>query len=223
MYASSPFLSLQTPVLGLWAQRDAPPLDAAAAGRRLQRLAITPPLGDFGLVDEWALLGSFVAGPAALARFAAGAPLNTDDHPVVSYLAPRATYAPEATPAERLTVLLRQWTVGAHELLAPAADGLPAARLNGYFQARQQYLLAGVGVRPVADPARMLAQVREPLLAALRLSPDFRPAYEPLLRLALALRASDPPAAQALLETLARLAPAQPGAREALREASPAR
>ena len=215
--------SLQTPVLGLWAQRDAAPLDAAAAGRRLQRSAISPPLGDFGLADEWALLGSFVAGPAALARFAAGAPLNTDDHPVVSYLAPRATYAPEATPAERLTVLLRQWTVDANELLAPAAGGLPAARLNGYFQARQQYLLAGVGVRPVADPARMLAQVREPLLAALRLSPDFRPAYEPLLRLALALRASDPPAAQALLETLARLAPAQPGAREALREASPAR
>ena len=183
----------------------------------------TPPLGDFGLADEWALLGSFVAGPAALARFAAGAPLNTDDHPVVSYLAPRATYAPDATPAERLTDLLRQWTVGAHELLAPAPDGVPAARLNGYFQARQQYLLAGVGVRPVADPARMLAQVREPLLAALRLSPDFRPAYEPLLRLALALRSSDPPAAQALLETLARLAPAQAGAREALLQASPAR
>ena len=215
--------SLQTPVLGLWAQRDAASLDAAAAGRRLQRSAITPPLGDFGLADEWALLGSFVAGPAALARFAAGAPLNTDDHPVVSYLAPRATYAPDATPAERLTDLLRQWTVGAHELLAPAPDGVPAARLNGYFQARQQYLLAGVGVRPVADPARMLAQVREPLLAALRLSPDFRPAYEPLLRLALALRASDPPAAQALLETLARLVPAQAGAREALLQASPAR
>ncbi len=215
--------SLQTPVIGLWAQRDAAPLDAAAAGRRLQRSAITPPLADFGLADEWALLGSFVAGPAALARFAAGAPLNTDDHPVVSYLAPRATYAPEATPAERLTDLLRLWTVDANELLAPVADGLLAARLDGYFKARQQYLRAGVGVRPVADPARMLAQVQEPLLAALRLSPDFRPAHEPLLRLALALRASDPPAAQALLETLARLAPAQPGAREALREASPAR
>ena len=79
-----------------------------------------------------------------------------------------------------------------------------------------------VPVEPAADPARMLAQVREPLLAALHLSPDFAPAYEPLLRLALALRASDPPAAQALLTALTRVAPAQAGAREALRQSAPA-
>ena len=37
----------------------------------------------------------------------------------------------------------------------------------------------------------MLAQVREPLLAVLRISPDFRPAYDPLLRMAGALVAID--------------------------------
>ena len=50
---------------------------------------------------------------------------------------------------------------------------------------------------------------------ALLASPDFLTAYEPLLRLALALRQSDPLAAQALLEELVRLVPAQPGARAA--------
>ena len=214
--------SLQTPVVGLWAQRDAAPLSVSAVTGRLQSAAITPAPGDFGLADEWALLGSFVAGPTALARFAAGAPLNTDDHPVVNYRAPRATYAPEATPARRLLAVLQQWTVDASELLAPGVDQPAAARLNGYFKARRQYLAAGAGIEPAADPARMLALVREPLLAALHLSPDFAPAYEPLLRLALALRASDPPAAQALLEALARVAPAQAGAREALRQSVPA-
>ncbi len=34
-----------------------------------------------------ALLGSVIAGPQALARFAGRAPLNTDDRPVVSYRA----------------------------------------------------------------------------------------------------------------------------------------
>ena len=171
----------------------------------------------FGLADPWALLGSFVAGPASLARFAAGAPLNTDDHPVVSYLAPRATYAPEATPAERLTGLLQQWSVGADELLALAQDRTQQARLMAYQAARKHYLAAGVGVQALQDPAQMLAQVREPLLQALRMSADFSPAYEPLLRLALALKPNEPVAAQALLEELTRLAPRQPGAWQALR------
>ena len=47
----------------------------------------------------------------------------------------------------------------------------------------------------------MLAQVREPLLAVLRISPDFRPAYDPLLRWR-SHRASDPAAARALLVEL---------------------
>ena len=216
--------SLLTPVLGLWAQRDAVPLDVNAAAVRLQRA--TPAAKDFGFADPWALLGSFVAGPASLARFAAGAPLNTDDHPVVSYLAPRATYAPEATPAARLLGLLQQWSVGADELLPLAHDSGPDrdrdrtqhARLAAYVAARKVYLTAGVGVQVTADPAQMLAQVREPLLQALRTSADFSPAYEPLLRLALALKAREPMAAQALLEDLTRLAPQQPRAWQALQQ-----
>jgi spermidine synthase len=64
----------------------------------------------------------------------------------------------------------------------------------------------------------MLAQVREPLLEALRISPDFRPAYEPLLRMALALARTDVHAASALLMDLQRLQPARPEASRALLE-----
>ena len=60
----------------------------------------------------------------------------------------------------------------------------------------------------------MLSQVREPLLSALRISPDFRPAYDPLLRMAAALAPSDPAAALALLSELQQLQPARPEAAE---------
>jgi spermidine synthase len=50
----------------------------------------------------------------------------------------------------------------------------------------------------------MLAQVREGLLGVLRISPDFRPAADPLLRMAAALNERDPAAARALLAEVMR-------------------
>jgi spermidine synthase len=55
----------------------------------------------------------------------------------------------------------------------------------------------------------MLAQVREPLLAVLRISPDFRPAYDPLLAMATALAQSDVAGARHLLTALAQIQPAR--------------
>jgi spermidine synthase len=67
----------------------------------------------------------------------------------------------------------------------------------------------------------MLAQVRAPLLQVLRLSPDFRPAYDPLLRMAAALVRTDVTQAQALLKTLHEVQPARPEALQALRALQP--
>ena len=55
----------------------------------------------------------------------------------------------------------------------------------------------------------MLAQVREPLLSVLRISPDFRPAYDPLLAMATALARSDVDGARTLLTELAQIQPAR--------------
>jgi len=182
-------LSLQTPVLGLVSRRDGgtfrpAPLPARAA--------------DFGIDDQLGLFGSFVASPAALLHWAEGAPLNTDDHPVVSYLAPRITYSPDSTPGERLVALTREMSV------TPTDPG-EAPRLAAYRQARDRYLEAGLHVRPIADVRQMLAQVQQPLLAVLRISPEFTPAREPLLHMAQALQAVDPLAAAALRDEVERL------------------
>jgi spermidine synthase len=63
----------------------------------------------------------------------------------------------------------------------------------------------------------MLAQVREPLLQVLRVSADFRPAYDPLLAMAQALAVQQPIEARAMLSELARLAPQRTEASQLLR------
>lgn len=210
--------SLETPVLGLVGRADAGRFDVGQVRERLSAAAFPRPLEDFGLADEFALLGSFVAGPRALTRFAGAAVANTDDHPVVAYRAPRVTYAPESLPRDRLMALLEELAADPQELIVDPPDSAWPARLAAYWSARNRFIAAGRDVQPSADVRRMLAQVREPLLAVLRISPDFRPAYDPLLRMAMALRRSDAAESHALLSALVRIQPARPEAFEALHE-----
>ncbi|HVR52910.1 MAG TPA: fused MFS/spermidine synthase [Pseudorhodoferax sp.] len=208
--------SLETPVLGLVGHAGARRFDLAQLQARAQQASHwrNGPQ-TLGLGDAYAVLGTLVAGPQALARLAAGAPANTDDHPIVAYLAPRATYAPQPPPRDRLAALLAGLSLQPDELV----DAAPAEgrRLAAYWAARTRFLAAGRDVQASADVRRMLAQVQQPLLEVLHTSADFRPAYEPLLQMALALARSDVPAARALLAELARLQPAWPEAGEALR------
>lgn len=214
--------SLETPVLGLIAWRGAGHFDAAAVSRRMQTAALPRAPAQFGLHDEMSVLGSFVAGPEALARLAGDAPLNTDDHPVVTYRAPRITYAPDSRPVERLIELLRSLDLAPNEVLPPDADAKTRARLAAYWRARDHFIAIGQGVQPTMDARRMLAQVRGPLLEVLLLSPEFRPAYDPLLRLSASLAPSDTATARRLLADLMQAQPARPEAAEALRALSSA-
>ncbi len=213
--------SLDTPVVGLVARRDGELFDVHEVRARLHAGETTLRQSEFGIADDLALLGSFVAGPRALERFAAGAPLNTDDRPVVAYRAPRITYVADSAPRDRLIALLRSVDIDADELLAAPVDTAWGARLAAYRSARDRFVAAGRDVRPTSDVRGMLAQVREPLLAVLEASPDFRPAYDPLLRMAVALGRDDAAAARALLADLERVQPDRPEAAQARRDLTP--
>ncbi|MDH0866797.1 fused MFS/spermidine synthase [Mitsuaria sp. GD03876] len=235
--------SLETPVVGLVGRRDAPvtaetlpagrmlpadrtpPVDRTFAGGRTladwqARVGGTPArrdgrgLSDFGIDDAFDVLGGVIAGSAALAGFAGDSPMNTDDRPVVAYLAPRLLYAPTSTPKDRFFELMHRLSVRPRDLGLRSAED--ERRLSAYWRARDLFLEAGRAARPTADPAAMLAQVEAPLLAALRMSPDFRPAYDPLLRMAMALAPRDPAAARRVLIALRDAQPARPEAGEAL-------
>jgi spermidine synthase len=214
-YAALATNSLETPVLGLLARQDDAGFDAVSVRMRLAA-ASRPDAAMLGIADEFALFGSFVAGPRALARIAQDAPLNTDDHPIVAYLAPRITYAPDSRPRDRLLELLAALAVAPEELVGLEPEPGWSARLAAYWRARDRYLEVGRDVQPSSDARRMLAQVREPLLGVLRVSPDFRPAYDPLVALAQALAVDDAAGGLTLLAELDRLQPARPEAREAM-------
>ncbi len=204
--------SLETPVLGLIGHHDLSYLDIDEVRTRLARSAFPVSPAEFGIEDEYALLGSFVAGPQALARFAGNAVPNTDDHPVVAYLAPRINYAPDSLPRDRLKMLLNEFFVAPGEVVERASDGNSVGRLTAYWSARNRFIDVGRDVRPASSVLDMLAQVQQPLLSVLRASPDFRPAYDPLLRMAATLARTDRTAALALLRELNTLQPNRPEA-----------
>ncbi len=208
--------SLETPVLGLVGRGDAGRFDASALREHLASVVLPERLANIGIEDEFALLGSFVAGPKALKRFAGNAAANTDDHPVVAYRAPRITYTPDSLPRDRLIALLRELSIEPDELVAASPETELPRRLTAYWAARDRFIESGRAVRPSSDVQEMLAQVREPLLTVLRISPDFRPAYDPLIRMATMLAQTDAPGARALLTELARAQPARSEATLAL-------
>jgi spermidine synthase len=208
--------SLVTPVLGLVGRRDASRFDAEAVRERVARVALPERVASIGLEDDLAVLGSFVAGPESLRRFAADATANTDDRPVVAHRAPRATYAPDSNPGDRLIALLRELSIEPEQLILPTPDPVWPRRLGAYFVARNLFVQSGRDARPSPRVEEMLAQVREPLLSVLRVSPDFRPAYDPLLSMATALARSDSSGAHALLTELTQIQPARDEAAQVL-------
>jgi spermidine synthase len=203
--------SLDTPVIGLVARRDGARFAGGSAPVRLDSL-VRNTAGRFGIEDAYALFGSFIADAPTLRAFSHGAALNTDDHPIVIYRAPRITYVASSLPRDRLIGLIRNLHVDPNELLAASSDGSLNARLSAYWNARNRFIEAGRTVEPTNDVHLMLRRVRDPLIAVLRTSPDFRPAYDPLLQMARAISTASPQEAQALLTTLHRLQPARPEA-----------
>jgi spermidine synthase len=207
---------LDTPVVGLFARADQGWFDVDAMTERLSSPSLQEQVHELGLEDPFAVLGSFIAGPQSLGRFAASAALNTDDRPVVAYRAPRITYAPVSKPSDRLTSLLREVSLQPAELVLPAPDPAWSRRLTAYWAARNRFIESGRGVRPSPRVEEMLAQVREPLLSVLRISPDFRPAYDPLLSMGAALAQSNVSGARTLLTELIRIQPARTEASQLL-------
>jgi spermidine synthase len=210
-------LSLDTPTVGLIAHRDGE-LFSRDEVRAQLATAHAHNVEDFGISDDLALLGNFIAGPQSLKTFAGTAPLNTDDRPIVAYRAPTITYSPASTPRERLLELLDDVTVRPQEILAGEQTSDWDRRLAAYWTARNRFIAAGRDVQPTSDVRDMLAQVREPLLEVLHLSPDFRPAYDPLVRMAAALAGMDGAAARSLLSELRQVQPDRPEAARLLSE-----
>jgi spermidine synthase len=193
--------------------------------RRIGEGALKERLSALQLRNVFEFLGCYLAGAEQLGQLAGAGPLNTDDRPVVMFEAPHFVYAPQEPASKRLIALI--------DSLSPvAADVLPAAedredreardRLAAYWAARNRFLHVGVGVPRTGDLRELLTYVREPLLEVVRMSPDFDPAYRPLLAMAQSLVRIDPSAGRNLVVQLIDANPGRSEARRILGSLTPA-
>ena len=208
-------LNLDTPVLGLVATLDPVRYPADWFDQRVRDPKLMEQLKPLTLTDGFQLFGSLVASPSALRDFSKGAPLNTDDQPVVIFGAPRFTFQHGTTPYGRLLSLMKLRGGDAHELMQPGAE--PFVReLSQFMDARDVYL-QGL----LAESEGKRREAVEAFVESARLSPNFSTGYAHCLTLAMQEAKSNPRAARALLERLVQAQPQRPVAQQLLDRLGP--
>lgn len=80
-------------------------IDFLALDKKIKEKKVQEDLSGAGIKEAAALLGYFVAGKERLARFSQGAPLNTDNHPILEFSAPFSLG--KETIGENLELLLK--------------------------------------------------------------------------------------------------------------------
>ena len=208
--------SVRTPMLALIGPRDGGHLDLDALDARLRDPAVMPVARRLGFQTSMDLLGQYLGGPRALSAFAGQGPRNTDDYPFVTFDARRNVRALTAPPWALLRAVTQALQPDPAELLAePTRDAL-SERLAAYWRARNRFLDAGTALPGDPRGAALIEAASPGLLDALRLSPEFDPAYGPLIGMARSLIASDRTAAAHLLHAINDAAPSRGEAREIL-------
>ncbi len=202
--------SLDTPVIGLISTRDAkigePLFDFASIEQRLRLFSNQGLLKQAKLENAVTVLGSLLADARSLRDWSSLKQANTDDHPVVIHEAPWATYHPKSTPRDRLFALLSDLKAPGPDLVK-TKDVQAFQTLSSYWRAREDHLRLGKRVQAEADPEKMLNQIQRPMLDILTRSPNFQPAFEPLIALASALAPSNRPRAIEVLQALKNIRP----------------
>jgi spermidine synthase len=201
--------SVGTPMLALIGPRDGvgminPSALQARLGDPATRVVVQP-VGFESPVD---LLGQYLAGPNALARFAGDGPRNTDDYPFVTFDARRNVEALSAPPWTLLLDVIHGIRADPAELLEASPNADQVRRLTAYWAARDRFLEAGASLKGEPRGMALIAAAAPGLIETLRLSPEFDPAYRPLLAMVGALlNAHETAAARRLVTDITNAAP----------------
>lgn len=203
--------SLQSPIIALVGGKKALRYPEKWYREKLQDNVLRQKVMALKYDSFYSLFGTFLAGSDALRKYTDSAPLNTDDHPVVLFNAPRFVYNKATPPHERLLSLLDELSPADPEAVLSSVsteeDYLARERILNYWLARDAFLRAGVNIKPSKDVKTMYENVREPLLAVVRKSIDFSSAYYPLLSIAYELFPVDQDSSEQLLKDLEKANP----------------
>jgi spermidine synthase len=215
--------SVRTPMLALVGRRDGGQLDLHTLDERLADPAIRAVVRQVGFEGSMDVLGQYVGGSRTLAEFAGQGPRNTDDYPFVALDAQRNVRALAAPPSALLLTVVRALRPDSAELLQkadrasldPKQDAM-AQRLAAYWQARDRFLEAGAALQGDPRGLALVSAAAPALLESIRISPEFDPAYHPLMGMAHSLMASHRAAAEHLLHEIDNAAPSRKEARTLL-------
>lgn len=208
--------SVRTPMLALIGPRGGSGPDLHALDQRLAASSITSMARQIGFETDMDLLGQYLGGPRALSAFAGPGPRNTDDHPFVTFDASRNVKALTEPPWKLLLAVIQVIQPDPAELLPLSTRHALGPRLLAYWRARDRFLEAGATLPGDPRGGALITAAAPGLLNAVRLSPEFEPAYRPLIAMARSLMASDPAAATRLLQEIDKAAPSRIDARELL-------
>jgi spermidine synthase len=200
--------NVDTPALGLIGTREFPEYSATWFQSITRDSHLVDALTRVALNDGIDFFGSFVGDQEELSRFVGEGRVNTDNHPVVMFAAPKFTYGPEEPGYERLTALLENVTAGSSEILGKGgADENPAfaRRLDGYLAARDLFL-AGAVFRTTGR----LDEALDLFLESAQTSRYFRVGYENCLQLAIDHLQTDRSRLRIVLTSLLKIRPDDP-------------
>ncbi len=179
------------------------------AGNESLRQHLTP----LALGDNVRLMGLMMFDTDQLHRFADGAQVNTDNHPIVIYRAPRHTYDKTANKYGRLTALMDQYATRTSALLTDDADPVFRQRLERFITARDVYM------RGVVDALRERpVEAVDAFVESARLSEDFTLGYARVVQIAQANFKQNSGQARSLLRRLVDARPERPLAGQLLKQ-----
>jgi spermidine synthase len=128
----------------------------------------------------------------------------------------RNVRALSAPPSTLLLTVIRSIQPDLEEVLAEPKRAELSARLAAYWRARNRFLEAGAALQGEPRGLALIEAASPGLLDSLRLSPEFEPAYAPLISMARALARSDRAAAARLLHAIADATPSRHEAKDLL-------
>lgn len=152
-------------------------LDAAAVRARLKG-AVLADAGPVGLEDIWHLAGGLVMDDRAVQAFCAGAPLNTDDRPLLEFSIPRHLYQ-HATAGY---TVLAAYTAGAESVVPVRPESVSDLLRDLGADPAAAWRMVGAALRPhhaadltpassERDVALLELELAEPAPGRLRLAP----------------------------------------------------
>jgi spermidine synthase len=197
--------TLDPPALGLVAARAPLQYPPDWMERRITDLALRDGAASLGLNSNLELFGCLMADTPLLTRFAALAPLNTDNDPVIMFRSPIALFEMKGKKVELALSLVDKWNPDPTEPFSRAANLISAddrRRYETFVRARDVFL-RGVAA---AEKNQSRAAINAFLSSAM-LSRDFSAAYDRCMAAARQNLTDQPAISREILETLTRAYP----------------